>query len=92
MSRSPSPDPLDRATAHLDPPFGAVDLDAFDANLDDLLARAAGRPVRLATKSVRCRALIERALARDGLAGLMCYALPEALWHVEQGTSDDVLV
>ncbi len=69
-----------------------VDLDAFDANLDDLLARAAGHPVRLATKSVRCRALIERALARDGVAGLMCYALPEALWHVEQGTSDDVLV
>ncbi len=92
MSRSPSPDRLDRATAHLDPPFGVVDLDAFDANLDDLLARAAGHPVRLATKSVRCRALIERALARDGVAGLMCYALPEALWHVEQGTSDDVLV
>ncbi|WP_433786995.1 alanine racemase [Actinomycetospora sp. CA-101289] len=84
--------PWDRATAHLDPPFGVVDLDAFDANLDDLLARAAGRPVRLATKSVRCRALIFRALARDGVAGLLCYALPEALWHVEQGTSDDVLV
>ncbi|CAA9266519.1 MAG: L-gulono-1,4-lactone oxidase, partial [uncultured Actinomycetospora sp.] len=82
----------DRATAHLDPPFAVVDLDAFDANLDDLLARADGRPVRLATKSVRCRALVERALARDGVAGLMCYALPEALWHVEQGTSDDVLV
>ena len=83
MSRSPSSNRLDRATAHLDPPFGVVDLDAFDANLDDLLARAAGHPVRLATKSVRCRALIDRALARDGVAGLMCYALPEALWHVE---------
>ncbi|PVZ14725.1 amino acid deaminase/aldolase [Actinomycetospora cinnamomea] len=82
----------DRATADLDPPFGVVDLEAFDANLDDLLRRAAGRRVRLATKSVRCRALIERALARPGVAGLMCYALAEALWHVEQGMSDDVLV
>jgi len=92
MPSSPASDRLDRATADLDPPFGVVDLEAFDANLDDLLARAAGRPVRLATKSLRCRALVERALARPGVAGLMCYALPEALWHVEQGTSDDVLV
>ncbi|GAA4804941.1 amino acid deaminase/aldolase [Actinomycetospora chlora] len=82
----------DRATAHLDPPFAVVDLRAFDANLDDLLRRAGERPIRLATKSVRCRALIARALERPGVTGLMCYALPEALWHVAAGTADDVLV
>ncbi|WP_133825362.1 alanine racemase [Actinomycetospora succinea] len=78
----------DRATADLDPPFAVVDLDAFDANLADLLARAQGLPIRLATKSLRCRALIERA----GLPRLMCYALREALWHAGLGTGDDLLV
>ena len=85
-------DRWDRATADLDPPFAIVDLDAFDANLDDLVARAAGLPIRLATKSLRCRALIERAVDRPGLTGLMCYALREALWHVGNSTADDVLV
>ncbi|MDD7967687.1 alanine racemase [Actinomycetospora lemnae] len=82
----------DRATADLDPPVAVVDLAAFDANLDDLLARADGRPIRLATKSLRCRALIERALARREVTGLMAYTLPEALWLVGEGVSDDVLV
>jgi D-serine deaminase-like pyridoxal phosphate-dependent protein len=72
-------DRLDAATAHLDPPFAVVDLDAFDANAADLLRRAAGKPVRLATKSVRCRALIDRALAA-GLRGLLAFTLREALW------------
>lgn len=31
----------DRATAHLDAPLAIVDLDAFDANADDLVRRAA---------------------------------------------------
>ncbi|HMD23690.1 MAG TPA: hypothetical protein VKH61_06285, partial [Streptosporangiaceae bacterium] len=51
----------DRATAELDPPLALVDLDAFDANAADLTRRAAGRPIRVATKSLRCRYLIERA-------------------------------
>jgi D-serine deaminase-like pyridoxal phosphate-dependent protein len=78
---------LERATAHLDPPFAVVDLDAFDANAADLLRRAAGKPVRLATKSVRCRALIDRALAA-GLRGLLAFTLREALWLGQ----DDVVV
>ena len=44
---------LETATAGLEPPFAVVDLDAFDANAADLLARARGKPVRLASKSVR---------------------------------------
>src|SRR3954465_5732001 len=46
---------LDRATADLDPPFAVVDLDALDANADDLVRRAAGKPIRGASKSVRSR-------------------------------------
>jgi len=81
---------LDVATAHLEPPFALVDLDAFDANAADLLRRAAGKPVRLASKSVRCRALNERALAA-GLQGILAFTLPEAQWLVEHGATDVVV-
>ena len=73
------PELLDAATAGLEPPFAVVDLDAFDANAADLLRRAGGKPVRLATKSVRCRALAARAHAA-GLRGTLAFTLPEALW------------
>ncbi|WP_020663507.1 amino acid deaminase/aldolase [Amycolatopsis benzoatilytica] len=82
----------DLATKDLDPPLAIVDLDAFDANAGDLLRRAAGKPIRVVSKSVRCRALLERALARDGFEGLMCYSLAEAVWHAELGTTDDIVV
>ncbi|GAA2630872.1 amino acid deaminase/aldolase [Dactylosporangium fulvum] len=82
----------DRATAHLDPPFAIVDLDAFDANGSAMVARAAGKPLRVPSKSVRVRALIERTLARPGWRGVMAFTLPEAIWLAEQGTADDVLV
>ena len=79
-----------RATAHLEPPFAVLDLDAFDRNAADLLRRARGKPVRLASKSVRCRTLIERALAA-GLEGILAFTLPEALWLAERG-HDDIVV
>jgi D-serine deaminase-like pyridoxal phosphate-dependent protein len=83
---------LDRATAHLETPIAVVDLAAFDANAAALTARAAGKPIRVASKSVRCRALLERVLARPGWRGVMAYTLPEAIWLVRNGVSDDVLV
>jgi D-serine deaminase-like pyridoxal phosphate-dependent protein len=95
----------DRATADLDPPLAIVDLGAFDRNAADMTRRAAlagnggwnaggtgARPIRVATKSLRCRYLIERALATPGYRGVMCYSLPEALWLHAAGTSDDLLV
>ncbi|WP_371530197.1 amino acid deaminase/aldolase [Streptomyces sp. NBC_01283] len=81
----------DRATAHLDAPLAIVDLEAFDANADDLVRRAGGKPIRVASKSVRCRALLERVLARDGFAGLMSFTLAESLWLARSGF-DDVLL
>jgi D-serine deaminase-like pyridoxal phosphate-dependent protein len=81
---------LDAATADLDPPFAVVDLDAFDANAADMLGRAAGTPVRLASKSVRCRALVDRALGA-GLRGILAFTLPEALWLAGEG-HDDVVI
>lgn len=81
----------DRATAHLDAPLAIVDLDAFDANAADLVRRAGGKPIRVASKSVRCRALLERVLARDGFAGIMSFTLAESLWLARSGF-DDVLL
>jgi D-serine deaminase-like pyridoxal phosphate-dependent protein len=83
---------LDLATKDLDPPFAIVDLDAFDHNASDLVRRAGGRPVRVASKSVRVRDLLDRVLTRPGFAGLMCYSLAEALWLSGLDTSDDLLV
>ena len=69
-----------------------VDLDAFDANADDLVRRAGGKPVRVASKSLRVPALIARALAHDGFAGVLAYTVAEALWLHETGISDDIVV
>jgi D-serine deaminase-like pyridoxal phosphate-dependent protein len=79
---------LERATAELTAPFALVDLDAFDANAADMERRARGKPIRLASKSVRCRALQERVLTRDGFRGTMAYTLPEALWLASTGLED----
>ena len=54
---------LDDATADLDPPLAVLDLDALDANADDLVRRASGKPVRVASKSVRNRSVLRRGLA-----------------------------
>jgi D-serine deaminase-like pyridoxal phosphate-dependent protein len=73
-------------------PTVVVDLDAFDLNADDLARRAAGKPIRVATKSLRVPALIARALAHEGFAGVLAYSLREALWLAENDVSDDVLM
>src|SRR6266516_4205899 len=90
--RAAQRDRYDRATAELEPPFALLDLAAFDRNADALVGRAQGKPIRLASKSVRCRELIRRALARPGWHGVMAFTLPEALWLLRSGTCADLLV
>jgi D-serine deaminase-like pyridoxal phosphate-dependent protein len=78
--------------ADVEAPFALVDLDAMWRNAADMLRRAAGKPIRVATKSVRCRPLIERILAHDaGFRGLLTYTLPETVWLAEQGMRDLVV-
>jgi D-serine deaminase-like pyridoxal phosphate-dependent protein len=72
--------------AELEGPFAFVDLDAMDANAAEMLGRAGGKPIRVASKSLRCRALQERILRSDpGFDGQMTFTLPETLWLAEQG-------
>ncbi|MGH2994305.1 MAG: amino acid deaminase/aldolase [Solirubrobacterales bacterium] len=73
-------------------PFAFVDLDAMWANAADLRRMAAGVPIRVASKSVRCRALLRRILERDpGFRGLLTFTLPETLWLAGEGFENLVL-
>lgn len=83
-------DELRDALAGREAPFAVVDLDTWDDNARALLDRAGRLPVRLASKSVRCRALVERALSQ-GFRGVLAYSLDEALWLADLGV-DDLLV
>ncbi|MDO5496165.1 MAG: alanine racemase, partial [bacterium] len=72
-------------------PIAVLDLDAVDANLAALRRRAAGKPIRVASKSLRVPRLLEHSLAADGFSGVLAYTLREALWLVENGVRDVVL-
>jgi D-serine deaminase-like pyridoxal phosphate-dependent protein len=78
--------------AAVEAPFAFVDLDAVWANADDMLRRAGGKPIRVASKSVRCRALLRRILGRDpGFRGLLNFTLAEALFLAGEGFEDLVV-
>lgn len=88
----------ERIRTHLDaiaaeaPPLAYVDLDAFDANGAALLRAAGSQPVRVASKSLRCDALIERALGLSPqFRGAMAFTVDEAL-HLAARGIDDVLI
>src|SRR5260370_17733249 len=73
-------------------PFAYLDLDLFDKNIRQVVARAGGKRVRLASKSLRSVAVIRRIFASDPcFQGIMCYTAPEAVYLASQGF-DDLLV
>jgi len=83
---------LERIFADMDAPFAFVDLDAMWSNAAEMLGRARGTPLRVASKSVRCRHLLEAILDHDpGFSGLMTFTLPESLWLHEHGFDDLLL-
>jgi D-serine deaminase-like pyridoxal phosphate-dependent protein len=92
---TPAPTPpsaYDTVFAGLEAPFAFVDVDATRANAERMLISAGGKPIRIASKSVRSRALLERFLGySDRFQGLLNLTLPEALWLHEHGFSDLVV-
>ena len=79
----------ERAFSGTGAPFAWVDLEALERNARDLLAMAQRKPVRIASKSVRSRAILRRALdLDDGFRGLLTFTLPESLWLHEEGFRD----
>jgi D-serine deaminase-like pyridoxal phosphate-dependent protein len=80
---------FESAFAGVDPPFAFVDLDAMWSNASEMLRRAGGKPIRVASKSIRCRPILEQILAHDpGFRGVLGYTLPEAVWLAEHGITD----
>jgi len=82
---------LTAATAELDTPLGAFDLPALAANAHSMLDRAQGTPIRVASKSVRVRGVLDAVLALPGYHGVLAYTLPEALWLAQHGIQDVVV-
>lgn len=83
------------ATAALDTPFGVVSQPALAHNAHDMLARLHGGPangttIRVASKSLRVRGVIEAVEALPGYRGVLAYTLAEGLWLAE--TIPDVVV
>lgn len=86
-------DDIEQATADLPSPIAALHLPSLRENLDYTARRAGGTRVRIASKSVRVRKVIEQALGPDlagneRFRGIMAYSLREALWLVECGCPD----
>jgi D-serine deaminase-like pyridoxal phosphate-dependent protein len=74
---------LTAATSELDPPYGVIALQALAANAFSMLDRANGTRIRVASKSVRVRAVMDAVLALPGFGGILAYTLDEALWLAE---------
>lgn len=81
---------LTAATHDLDAPVGVLSVEALASNAHDLLDRAGGMPIRVASKSVRVRGVLDAVLALPGYRGILAYTLAEALWLAED--HDDVVV
>lgn len=84
-----------RLLADVPLPAALVDLDALERNTDRLveIARRAGKTLRVASKSIRVPALLERVAARGGhtIRGTMTYHAAETAFLAEKGFDDLLL-
>ena len=81
---------MSEAVAGVSGPVAALNLAALRYNALDLIVRSGGVPIRVASKSVRVREVIDAALALPGYDGILAFTLPEALWLAQ--THEDVVV
>ena len=67
-------------------PFAWLDMNALDENIATITSRAKGKNIRIATKSIRCRFVLDYLLEKlPHSFGLMAFTLEEALWLSELG-------
>ena len=78
------------AVAGVSGPVAALNLAALRFNALDMVIRSSGVPIRVASKSVRVRDVLDATLALPGYHGILAFTLPEALWLAE--THDDVVL
>lgn len=73
-------------------PLAWLDLDALRANADAVLKAAAGKPVRVVSKSIRCVQALSWILEYDaGFQGILCFHPSEAVFLSRQGFDDLVV-
>jgi D-serine deaminase-like pyridoxal phosphate-dependent protein len=76
-------------------PLALVDLDRFDANVAYVAStqQGSGKTIRVASKSIRCPALLQRVFATGGGAykGILAFTVEEAVFLVDNGF-DDILI
>ncbi|GAA3915174.1 alanine racemase [Microbacterium invictum] len=78
------------AIADVSGPVAAIDVGALRYNALDLVVRSSGVPIRVASKSIRVREVLDAALAMPGYRGILAFTLPEALWLAQ--TRDDIVL
>ncbi|MDE0545782.1 alanine racemase [Microbacterium sp. C7(2022)] len=81
---------MSHAVRDVSGPLAVVNVAALRYNALDMLVRSAGVPIRVASKSVRVREVVDAALGVPGYRGILAFTLPEALWLSE--TCEDVVV
>ncbi|MBV9615198.1 MAG: alanine racemase, partial [Ktedonobacteraceae bacterium] len=70
-------------------PFAYVDLDLLDQNIHQVLTRAQGKRIRLASKSLRSVTILQHILAsNNSFQGIMSYTAREALYLASKGFED----
>jgi D-serine deaminase-like pyridoxal phosphate-dependent protein len=73
-------------------PLAFVDMDLMEENIGTISRRADGKHIRIASKSIRCRAVMEHILGKgDPFRGIMCFTAEEALFLLEN-RMDDILI
>ncbi len=76
-------------------PLAFVDLNAFDANIAEVVRRVngTGKTVRIGTKSLRCEPLMQRILDLGGACfrGFLTYTAEETEWLAKKGYDDFIL-
>ncbi|MCC2030687.1 alanine racemase [Microbacterium allomyrinae] len=87
---------MTHALAGVSGPVAALNLEALRYNALDLVVRSAGVPIRVASKSVRVREVLDAVLALPGYQGILAFTLPEALWLAESRggapSNDDIVL
>ncbi len=70
-------------------PLAYIDIELLEANIKNIIPKAQGKKIRIASKSVRIPAVIKRILeSSDVFQGLMCYSPREAVFLSQQGFDD----
>lgn len=74
-------------------PLAYVDLDLFDANVKTILGRSKGRTICVASKSLRCVALLKRIFTKSPqFRAIMAFSVREAVFLAGQGVCETILV